>query len=195
MENHGADMKPTAVTPDGIDAAMFKQLAELNEALNAVSSSKLEIGLVQSAAEYCIGEIKGHVSHGAADMSVEDVKAMADAIISTSGNVTDAAHDADELLRALQDTQSQTAALNPNADVIEREIWVLWMATLDPNARILDNDPIEDYLAAKGLVTKTWWYSKSDETKDIERAKASAKDLEARRAAAGLPGGGGEGGE
>jgi hypothetical protein len=188
-------MKPTAITPDGIDAAMYKQMTDLGDALNAVSRSKLEIGLVLGAAEYCLGEIKGHLSHGAADNSVDDVKAMAETIIATSGNVTDAAHDADELLRALRATQAQTDALNPNAEVLEKEIWVLWMATLEPDARILDIDPIEDYLAKKGLVTKTWYYSKSDETKDIERAKGAAKELDARRAEAGLPGAGGGGGE
>ncbi len=192
-EQEGGDLKPTAISPDGIDAAMFKHFLELQEALADVSSSKLDVGLLQGAAEYCLGEIKGHISHGSADMSVADVKLMAVSIISAGASVIDARHDADELQRKLQAALAQSQSMNPDADTLEREIWILWIATLEPEARILDIDPIESYLVGKGLVTKTLWYSKADEAKDIAKAKGLAADLNARRDEQGLPGGGGGG--
>ncbi|HET9647139.1 MAG TPA: hypothetical protein VFP34_02790 [Microlunatus sp.] len=94
----------------------------------------------------------------------------------------------------LQTMNTAVAAINPQAKTapqMEKDIWVLWMATLAKNSNILDIDAIEDHIGPKGLkiVDFGWYTSDADENEAIDQARSDAMFLEAEANNAQVPAG------
>jgi hypothetical protein len=179
-------MEATGVTPESVSTAFYQQMINLCQSLGGLSSDRINVGLLLGATEYCLGEVRGWLSGGYADMSEADVISMANAVIAAAAQVNtstgaDILHDLDEL-----DTAAATAH-EVRSEEIERQIWILWMASLPPDSDLTDLDPIQRHLTAMGLVTNTWYYSDEDARRDLRRARIRAAGVGADRESIGVP--------
>jgi hypothetical protein len=192
----GSEMTATGVRPESVDTATYQRMIELCQALGGLSDDRLTVGLILGAAEYCIGEIRGWLGGGYADMTEAEVIEMAGAVIEAGNqlrtwNADDIVSDCDFI-----DADCDTVEAFPQED-IEKELWTLWMASLEAGSDLTDLDPIQDRLAALGLSTNhDWWYSDDDAAADLAAARDRATGVHDSRRRTGVPSEGrDEGGE
>jgi len=171
----GSHMEATGVTPDSIDASIYHTMVDLCEALLGLSGTRLTVGMLLGATEYCLGEVKAWLAGGAADMTEDEVIDMAGAVISAAASLGSASDDAAAAGRDLDAIdRAATTAQDIDPDEIEKQIWTLWMASLPRDSDLLDIDPIQEHLVKLGLVTDTWYYTDEDERRDLFHARVNA---------------------
>gem|GEM_PF-4176801 len=199
IHSHAEELEPEGISPDAISADVLARIMSVNEALAGLNGATFEVTQIASSAEYCIGEIRGHISNGVADMSETEVKEMADALIACGEGMGSMSTSIESVRHSLTTLRSATQGAHiPSASALERQLWILWIAELPADSNgVLDNDVLEDYLRPKGLVSPAAvWYSDADEHHDIASARRQADGLRAHASIMnpGAAGGGGHGG-
>ena len=178
--------------PEILKMGIWKSLTQLHQAAPKVGGAALEMGMLMSNAEYAIGEIKAHSGGGKGDMSESDAIDLVETVIKSgdAANGIDTALDAaEQKIDALR--KAASSAVTYKAPQMERDIWVLWMGSLEEDSNILDIDAIEDHLGPKGLKLVDFgaYTFDSDENEAIKKARGQKKDIEERRKAGMAAGG------
>jgi len=191
FEVAGKDLEPGGLKPEILKMTIWKELTKLHEQAPRIGGQALNQALLMSNAEYAIGEIKAHVSGGkGADLSEDDAVKLAVDVLAGGKSAKD-------VDKAIDTAREKFAAMKKQggvestytADQMEKDIWVLWMASLKKDSNILDIDAIEKHLAALGLVDFGSYTSDDDENEAIDAARGKASAIRKRRDAA-MSGGG-----
>lgn len=177
----GKDLQPDGLKPEVLNMEIWKSLSKLHESMAKIGSGSLAQALLMGAAEYAIGEIKAQRGGGADMTPDEDVDLVLAVVNADKGSK--------ELDNALDQASEKMAALEgsvanmPDYDVtqMEKDIWILWMSSLEKDSNIIDIDAIEDHLALLGIVDFGWYTSDDEENEATEKAKQQAAEVRKRR--------------
>jgi hypothetical protein len=177
----GQDLQPDGLKPEVLRMEIWKSLTKLHESLSKMGEGILDQTLLMGAAEYAIGEIKSQKGGGADMTPNEDV----DLVL----GVLAADKQSQPLDRELDNASQKIAALESgvaqmpkyNVTQMEKDIWILWMSTLEKDCNILDLDAIEDHLKALGIVDFGWYTTDDEENEAIKKAKQQAAQVRERR--------------
>lgn len=177
------------ISSEGLEP-QFRELA-MWRAVAGIYRSGLEIGPVSQATHV----LSVQLSDFLADVRVFDAGGTSGLTEARIGQSVAAMQQADaqqagardeftRKLAELRALKAAVAAINPQAKSqrqMERDIWILWMSTLQHNSNILDLDAIEDHIGPQGLgiVDFGSYTSDADENEAIETARGNAAQLRA----------------
>lgn len=182
----GTDLAPGGISPEVVKTTAWKSLTSLHEARPRIGAQSTNQALIMAGAEYLIGEFKGG-GDNRSDMGFGDQFQMgvslknADAASSALDAQVDILRGKVAALKA-----AATGPMSYSVDQMEKDIFLLWMATLPKGSSILDIDAIEDYIGPKGLklIDFGLWTTHSDQDNAIDMAIAKKDEILARAAMA-----------
>ncbi len=185
----GQELEPGSLDPDVLELDVWRALTRLHEGVLRAQSGD-NLFLINGAAEYCLGEIKAHVSGGgAADMSEEEVLDLVGTLIRADQAARPLDKELPEKIERLRSLQRRVAAV-PRRPVaqIQEDIWIMWISSIaESDSDILDLDAIEDHLHQIGVlgpgsrlgVDFGSWTSEEDELHAIRAARAKSRQVRA----------------
>lgn len=186
----GTDLEPGGMRPEILKMGIWKSLTQLHQAAPQIGGASLTMGLLMSNSEFAIGEIKAQTGGGRGDMPEQEAVELVQTVL-RAGDAAKALDPhldaAEQKIEALR--RAAAAPITYRAPQMERDIWVLWMASLELDSNILDLDAIEDHLKALGIVDFGDYTFDDEENAAIKTARGQKKDIEERRRAAMATGG------
>jgi hypothetical protein len=181
----GTDLEPGGLKPEILKMEIWKGLTKLHESAPQIGGASLSTGLLMANAEYAIGEIKAHSSGGkAADQSADEDAQLVLDILSAGTSLSDLDKKIDAFSEKLAAVKAAAQGnVDYSVDQMEKDIWLLWMASLPKDSNILDIDAIENHIGPDGLglVDFGWYTSDDDEDEAIAAAEAKAAEIRQRR--------------
>jgi hypothetical protein len=189
LASRATSVEGKAISSEGLEP-QFRELAMWRAAAN-IYRSGLEIGPVSRATHALsvnlsdfLAEVRVFDAGGESKLTEAKINQSIAAMQQADGQQTGAQDEFTRKLADLKALKTAVAAINPQAksqQQMERDIWILWMSTLQHNSNILDLDAIEDHIGPKGLgiVDFGIYTSDADENEAIETARGNAAQLRA----------------
>jgi len=178
----GSDLAPGGISPEVVNTTVWKSLNSFHQARPRIGAQSMNQALIMSGAEYMIGEFKG-AGGAQSDMGFGAQVEMAISLenADAAGTALDAQVD---LLRGKIAALKGWVAgeMTYSVDQMEKDIFLLWMATLKKGSSTLDIDAIEDYIGPKGLklIDFGLWTTQKDQDDAIDMAIARKDGILAR---------------
>jgi hypothetical protein len=188
-ESPATELVATGITPNAVGSTIYEKIVAVNDLASTLGDLRLDIGLVQAAAQYCLGEIKAQQSGGIGDMTEAEVLDCANVVISSASGLMASTPIISSAISQLDGVISSAAtARTISSEQLERQMWILWMSNLPADSDLIDEcDPIQEHLAAMGLIKKTMYYTDAEERQDLANASQQAGALKEDRKAIGVP--------
>jgi hypothetical protein len=189
LASRATSVEGKAISSEGLEP-QFRELAMWRAVAN-IYRSGLEIGPVSRATHALsvnlsdfLAEVRVFDAGGESKLTEAKINQSIAAMQQADGQQTGAQDEFTRKLADLKALKTAVAAINPQAksqQQMERDIWILWMSTLQHNSNILDLDAIEDHIGPKGLgiVDFGIYTSDADENEAIETARGNAAQLRA----------------
>lgn len=156
MTEAGSGMQPTGLSPAVLNSRIWQHVASMYRGalkMNGVNANLAQASRLMTAA---IGEARVQVAGGTSPMTKEQLLADIDNMIAYTTRITPLSQQMIEKTTALTDFSNSVVRFDPlskSVDEIERDIWIMWMASLnDSESDIIDLDAIENHLAQIGLI-------------------------------------------
>jgi hypothetical protein len=150
------------------------QLTPLSKASHALSMSLGDL----------IADVRVFEAGGTTKLTEASIATTLTKLEQQEGGLTTATTDLTAKVADLKSLKASVEAINPKVKTVpqvERDIWVMWMATLAHDSNILDINAIENHIGPKGLriVDFGSYTSDADENEAIDQAKGDAMFLDA----------------
>lgn len=164
---------PTASARDA-EADTWRAVAALESHARAVSTTAPRFGLELGNAEYAIAQVRAHTEGGAPDQDWDHTLDMVSTLANWENGLAGFDAEIDDRLAAMERFRDAVNAWDvPNPAQVEREIWYAWMARLDNTSdEALDQDEIQEYLTARGLLPDVFYFSDNDQHQAVAAARA-----------------------
>jgi hypothetical protein len=192
----GTEMEPggvsggaerAAVSPEALQSKTWQAISDLSTSLAELTPVGQGQLLLMSNTEYAIGELRVHLAGGEVEMSDEELIDLVRTLKQADAAVQPLGAELSKRRESLTRLEAQILAV-PDYSVseIEKDIWVLWMATIpDSESKILDRDPIEDHLTEIHVlgpgsllgVDFGWWTFESDCLAALAAARPKAVQI------------------
>lgn len=148
-------MAPAGLRPEAMQLPAWRAITDLQSTLLTYSGATTNLFLMHGAAEHALGEIRAHVSGGETELDERDLLDICMSLVASNQALRTYEANLEAAMRHFARLSSAVEAAPARADVdeLERNIWIMWMASLsDSQSDILDLDEIEDHLARIGLL-------------------------------------------
>lgn len=152
----------------------WRSVSTLESHARAVSNAAPRFGLELGNAEYAIAQVRAHTDGGTPDQNWDHTLDMVSTLANWENGLRGFDTEIDAKLAAMAAFRDAVNAWEvPSATRLEREIWYAWMARLDDTTdEALDQDAIQDYLTAMGLLPDVFYFSDNDQHRAVAAARA-----------------------
>lgn len=182
----GKNLDSSGLDPSIMDLAIWKKAADIYRSGLEYSRLSGQLHSLTVSLSDFIGDVRVFAAGGETTLTEQTIN---EKITAMEGKDAAQASLNTELTTKIADLEAikqAVSAIDPskkNVRQMEKDIWILWMASLSRDSNILDLDEIENHIGPKGLgiVDFGIYTSDADENEAIENARDTANMLRAEQ--------------